>query len=233
MCLDSTYSDLKTLGQVSLYLRLSDLEMNRTSSLLVRSDKLVIVSHLPLAPVNTVVMPAEYEFVRHRSPIPVASRCFPLSHRLKAETTGCRTKAWHDPRVQWSDRLRWSACSPGRQQSGYVVIPQKCHAEGAVDRGSVLQIAGPKKGGEGVPVHECCKVWDMARRGWNVLCGTKRCTPILSHACAWYDCTHWRAICATTVHEKMWRAEGVFCLQHYCLFSASKFHDSKHWCLWR
>ena len=26
---------------------------------------------------------------------------------------------------------------------------QKCHAEGAVDRGSVLQIAGPNKGGEG------------------------------------------------------------------------------------
>ena len=43
MCLDSTYSGLKTLRQVSLYL--SDLEMNWTSSFLVQNDKLAIVLH--------------------------------------------------------------------------------------------------------------------------------------------------------------------------------------------
>ena len=62
-------------------------------SFLVQSDKLAIVLHLLHAPVGTVVRPPEHEVVRHRSPIPVASRCFPLSHRLKVETTGCRTRA--------------------------------------------------------------------------------------------------------------------------------------------
>ena len=83
VCLDSTYSGLKTLRQVSLYLRLSDLEMNWTSSFLVQGDKLAIVLHLLLAPVGTVVKPAEFEVVRHQSPLPVASRCLLLSHRLK------------------------------------------------------------------------------------------------------------------------------------------------------
>ena len=67
MCLDSTFS-VKTLRQVSLYL--SDLEMNWTSSFLVQSDKLTIVLHLLLAPVGTVVKPAEHEVVRRPSPIP-------------------------------------------------------------------------------------------------------------------------------------------------------------------
>ena len=67
MCLDSTYSGLKRLRQVSLYrqvspyLRLSELQMNWTSSFLVQSGKLVIVLHLLLAPVETVVKPAEHE----------------------------------------------------------------------------------------------------------------------------------------------------------------------------
>ena len=63
MCLDSTYSDLKTLRQVSLYRQASDLEMNWTQSLLAQSDKLVIVLHLLLASVCTV----EYECVRRPS----------------------------------------------------------------------------------------------------------------------------------------------------------------------
>ena len=57
--------------------------MNWTSSFLVQSDKLAIVLHLLLAPVGTVVKPAEHEVVRPQSPNPGASRCFPLSHRLK------------------------------------------------------------------------------------------------------------------------------------------------------
>ena len=55
MCLDLTVSGLKTLRQVSLYL--SDLEMNLTA----------IVPHLLLAPANTVVKPADHEFVRRPS----------------------------------------------------------------------------------------------------------------------------------------------------------------------
>ena len=90
MCLDSTFSGLKTMRQVSLYL--SDLEMNWTSSFLVQSDKLAIVLHLLLALVGTVVKPAEHEVVRHRSPLLVASRCFPLSLGLEIEKTGGRTR---------------------------------------------------------------------------------------------------------------------------------------------
>ena len=88
MCLDSTYSGLRTLRQVSLYL--SDLEMNWTSSFLVQSDKLSIVLHLLLALVSTVVKPAEHEVVRRPSPILGASRCFPLSHRLTLCSVGGR-----------------------------------------------------------------------------------------------------------------------------------------------
>ena len=68
MCLDSTRSGLKTFRKVSLYL--SDLEMNWTSSFLVQSDKLSIVLHFLLAPVSTVVKPAEHEVVRRRIRFP-------------------------------------------------------------------------------------------------------------------------------------------------------------------
>ena len=77
---DSTCSGFKTLRQISLFL--SDLEMNWASSFLVQSDKLAIVLHLLLAPEGTVVKLAEHEVVRRQSPIPGASRCLPLSHRL-------------------------------------------------------------------------------------------------------------------------------------------------------
>ena len=80
MCLDSTYFGFKTMRQVSLYL--SDLEINWTSHCLVQSDELAIVLHLLLAPADTVVKPKEHEVVRRLSPIPGASRCFPVSHRL-------------------------------------------------------------------------------------------------------------------------------------------------------
>ena len=72
---------LKTTRQVSLYL--SDLEVNWTSSFLIKSDKRAIVLHLLLAPVGTVVKPAEHEVAHRLSPIPgAASRCFPLIRRL-------------------------------------------------------------------------------------------------------------------------------------------------------
>ena len=81
MRLASTFSGLKTMRQVSLYL--SDLEMNWASSFLVQSDKLAIVLRLLLAPAGTVVKPAEHAVVRRLCPIPGAvSRCFPLRHRL-------------------------------------------------------------------------------------------------------------------------------------------------------
>ena len=38
--------------------------MNLTSNLLLQSDKFVIVPHLLLTPANTLVKPAEHEFVR-------------------------------------------------------------------------------------------------------------------------------------------------------------------------
>ena len=78
--LDSPFFGLETTRQVSL--SLSDLEMNWTSSFLFQSDMLAIVLHLLLAPVGTVVKPAEHGVVRRLSPFPGASRCFPLSHRL-------------------------------------------------------------------------------------------------------------------------------------------------------
>ena len=53
--------------------------MNWTSSLLVQSDKLATVLHLLLAPVGTVVKPADHEVVRRQSPIPGAML---LSHGL-------------------------------------------------------------------------------------------------------------------------------------------------------
>ena len=77
LSLSSTYFRLITLRQVRLYL--SDLEMNWTSSFLVQSDKPAVVLHLLLAPVDTAAKPADHEVVRHQSPTPGASRCFPLS----------------------------------------------------------------------------------------------------------------------------------------------------------
>ena len=51
--------------------------MNWTSSFLVQSDKLAIILHFLLAPVSTVVKPAEHEVVRRLSPsLGVVSRCF-------------------------------------------------------------------------------------------------------------------------------------------------------------
>ena len=88
--LDSTYFRLKTTRQVSLYL--SDLEMNWTSSFLVQSDKLAIVLHLLLAPVGTVVMPAEHEVAHRLSPSQGAvSRCFPQNRRSTLCSVGVRT----------------------------------------------------------------------------------------------------------------------------------------------
>ena len=56
--------------------------MNWTSSFLVQSDKLATGLHLLLAPVGTVVKPAEHEVAHRLSPIPGAvSRCFPLNRR--------------------------------------------------------------------------------------------------------------------------------------------------------
>ena len=45
-------------------------ELDWTSSFLVQSDKLTIVLHLLLAPIGTVVRPAEHIVVRRLSPIP-------------------------------------------------------------------------------------------------------------------------------------------------------------------
>ena len=73
-----TYRGLKTLRQVYLYL--SDLEMNWTSSFVIQSDKLAIVQHLLLAPVGTVAKQAEHKVAHCLWPIPEAvSRCFPLN----------------------------------------------------------------------------------------------------------------------------------------------------------
>ena len=61
------FSDVRALPQVSLCRRSSDLEMNLTSNLLFQRSKFVIVPHSLLAPVSTVVKPAEHEFVRRPS----------------------------------------------------------------------------------------------------------------------------------------------------------------------
>ena len=46
--------------------------MNLTANLLFQRDKLVIVPHLLLAPVNTVVKPAGHEIARRPSLLPEA-----------------------------------------------------------------------------------------------------------------------------------------------------------------
>ena len=55
------------MPHVSLCRWNSDFAMNLTANLLFQSDKFVIVPHLLLAPANTVVKPAEHEFVRRPS----------------------------------------------------------------------------------------------------------------------------------------------------------------------
>ena len=72
MRIDSTYSDVKTMLQVPLCQRISDLEMNWTSSFLFQSDKHVVVLHLLVAPVHTEEKPAEHEIVRRQSLLLVA-----------------------------------------------------------------------------------------------------------------------------------------------------------------
>ena len=190
--------------------RSSDLEMTWTSSFLVQSDKLVIVLHLLLSPAGAVVKSAEHEVVRHRSPVPVTSRCFLPSHGLKVETTGCRTKIWHDPQVQWSDRLLWGACSPEYQQSG-CRRSDGSSAEappwGGSGSSQWIKDRGTRTGEDGVQVLgvNSVKAWDKARRDevW-MFCEAQ---PLMTWAIRVRDvCTQ---SCATTVHEKMWRAAGV------------------------
>ena len=89
LCLDSTYFGLKTMRQVPLYL--SGLAMNWTSSFLVHSDTLAIVLHLLLAPVGTVVKPAEHQVVRRLSPTPGRCRdafCWVIGWRCDRQVEG-------------------------------------------------------------------------------------------------------------------------------------------------
>ena len=66
--------------------------MNWTSSFLVQSDKLVIVLHLLLAPVYTVVKPAEREFAHRPSPSrEVVSRCSQQNRRSTLYSVSGRT----------------------------------------------------------------------------------------------------------------------------------------------
>ena len=66
--------------------------MNWTSSFLVQSGKLAIILHLLLAPVGTVVKPAEHDVAHRLSLSPGAvSRCFPQNRRLTLCSVGGRT----------------------------------------------------------------------------------------------------------------------------------------------
>ena len=66
--------------------------MNWTPSFLVQSDKLAIVEQLLLAPVRTVVKPAEHVVARRLSQSPEAvSRRFPLNRRSTPCAVGGRT----------------------------------------------------------------------------------------------------------------------------------------------
>ena len=89
-----------TSHQVSLTLRAP--ETNLPSSVLVKSDKLVLVLHFPLGPVHTVAKPASYVIARLRGPSREASRCFLPNHRA----------TFH----------------PGRQLFDFVVWPESCWA---------------------------------------------------------------------------------------------------------
>ena len=82
---------------------------------LVQSDQLAIVLHFLLAPVASVVKPAEHEDAHRLSPSPGAvSRCFPQNRRSTLCSVGGRTGVWHvNPRVQQTACLRWSARDPG------------------------------------------------------------------------------------------------------------------------
>ena len=90
--LDSTcFFCLKPTRRVSPYL--SDLEVNWTSSFPAQSDKLVIIPHLLLAPVGTVVRPAEHEFAHRPSPSPEAvSRCSQQNRRTIGGSFGVDTQ---------------------------------------------------------------------------------------------------------------------------------------------
>ena len=176
------------MRQISMYL--TDLEMNWRSNFLVKSEKLVIVLQLLLAPVNTVVNTAEHEIAPPRSPIPVASRCFPLNHMLTLSSTSGRTKVWHvNPRFQWTGRLRWNACNPGLQQTNLAhdlqnkVVPSKRHSVVAVELGKIVQLAGRL-----IKIKKKC---DIARQKWDVkVLGRNADTVLrdLSHANAWDQC---------------------------------------------
>ena len=75
-CISCATENTYTTHRVSPYL--ADPEMNWTSSFLLKSDKLAIVPHLPLAPGGTVGQPAEHESGHRPSPSPEeVSRCFP------------------------------------------------------------------------------------------------------------------------------------------------------------
>ena len=75
--------------------------------------------------------PAEHEVAHRLSPIPGAvSRCFPLNRSLTLWSIGGRSRVWHvNPRVQWADRLRWSACNPGVQQAAWAHNPYRVGAQ--------------------------------------------------------------------------------------------------------
>ena len=68
--------------------------MNWTSNFVVQSDKLEIVSHLLLAPVDAVVKPAEHEFAHRLDPSPgTLSRCLQQNCRSTQCSVGGRTGA--------------------------------------------------------------------------------------------------------------------------------------------
>ena len=104
---------------------LSDPEMNWTSSFLLQSDKLVIVPHLLLAPVGTVVKPAEHEPGHRLSPsLEEVSRCSLQNRRSKPCTVDGRMVVWHvNPRARQD---------PGIQRDGLRVPPMN-HAQVDVD----------------------------------------------------------------------------------------------------
>ena len=67
-----------------------------------------------------------------------------------------------------------------------VVVPQKCHPDEVVDRGSGLEIEGPEKEWKECPflVKSAAKHGTWRARMKCLYVGHKRYTPILSHACA-------------------------------------------------
>ena len=81
-CISCATEKTCTTHRVCPYL--ADPEMNWTSSFLLKSDKLAMVPHLPVAPGGTVEKPAEHESGHRPSPSPEeVSRCFPQNRRSK------------------------------------------------------------------------------------------------------------------------------------------------------